>query len=134
MDFYLDFNSDLLLAQDGQIQVAVGWDQVRQRILRRMITNAAVTLPTGVSTPADYIFHQDFGFGLGSLVGGAYTDDFLNDLQRRVAQAVFADDDIDATIPPSIDFSLPAPNTLQITIGVTLTSGQPGTISIQMTQ
>lgn len=133
MDFFLDWNSDLVLAQDGNLQVATGWDNVRQRIIRRMITNPAQTLPTGVSTPADYVFEPAFGFGLGTMVDGAYTDDFLDDLKRRISQAVFQDQDVDATIPPSVRFQNSTPGSLWIIIGVTLKTGQPGQISIRGT-
>lgn len=133
MDLYCDWNSDLILTANGGLQAAVGWDQVRQRIIRRMITNAAVTLPTGISTPADYVFAPDFGFGLGALVSGNYTPGFLNTLKNKISQAVFEDADIDSSVPPSVVFQRSGQNTLWIIIGVTLITGQPGTISLQVT-
>jgi hypothetical protein len=134
LDLYLEWNGDLVLAQDGNLQAAVGWDQVRQRIIRRMITNSAQVLPTGVQTPADYFFEPNFGFGLGAMVDGDFTDDFLEQLKSRISQAVFADQDVDATIPPSIRFLRPVPNELQILVGITLLTGEPGQIAIQVMQ
>ena len=132
MDLYLDFNSDLILTANGSVQFATGWDQVRQRILRRMITNPARTLPNGTSTAADYVFDPGFGFGAGALVGGDYSVNFLEQLKNAIAQAVFEDADIDSSIPPTVVFQNPNPNTLYVIIGVTLITGQPGTITLQM--
>lgn len=132
MDLYLDWNGDLVLGQSGDIQMATGWDQVRQRIIRRMVTNPQRVQPNGIETQADYYFAPDFGFGLASLVDASNTEDFLADLKRRISQAVFADAAVDPTIPPSILFQRPAVNEFWIIIGVPLRTGQSGTISIKM--
>jgi hypothetical protein len=134
MDLYLDYNGDLVLAQDGIPQVATNWDQVRQRILRRMLTNPSQTLPSGVKTQADYIFHQDFGFGMGALVDGDFTQGFLEDLKNRISRAVFSDVDVAPSIPPTVKFNRPNLSTLWIIIGVTLVTGLPGQISIKVTR
>lgn len=133
MDLYCDWNSDLVLTANGSLQAAVGWDQIRQRIIRRMITNAAITLPNGVSTQADYIFDPSFGFGLGALVAGNYTANFLATLKNKIAQAVFQDDDVNSSIPPTVVFQRSGQTALWIIIGVTLITGQSGTISLQVT-
>lgn len=132
IDLYADWNGDLILAQDGDVSRAVGWDAVRQRIIRRMVTNSAQTLSTGVQTAADYYFHPKFGFGMGSMVDGDFTPDFIEQLKSQISQAVFADDAVDTTIPPSIKFTQPTTDALWIVIGVTLVTGQVGQISVQL--
>jgi hypothetical protein len=132
-DFSLDYNSDLTLTPSGSIQMATGWTQVRQRIVRRIITNPARQLPDGTFQVADDIFAPTFGVGLGSLVDQAFDQDFQAELERKIAQGVLQDEDVNSTIPPSIIFQRPNPATLVIVIGVTLLTGQPGTISIQVT-
>jgi hypothetical protein len=132
-DFSLEWNGDFIVTPSGSIQTAVGWTLVRQRIIRRIITNSAEILPDGTFTNADNIFAPDFGVGLGTLVDQAFNEDFQAELQRRIAQGVLEDQDVDSTIPPSIVFERPNPSTLVIVIGLTLKTGQPGTISIQVT-
>lgn len=132
-DFYLDWNGDFIVTPSGSIQTATGWTLVRQRIIRRIITNSAEILPDGTFTPADDVFAPTFGVGLGTLVDQAFNEDFQAELQRRIAQGVLEDEDVDSTIPPSIVFERPNPSTLVIVVGVTLKTGQPGTISIQVT-
>lgn len=132
MDLFCEFNGDLVLTASGGLQAAVGWDQVRQRIIRRMITNAAITLPSGISTPADYIFEPDFGFGLGALVAGNFSASFLETLKNKIALAVFQDTAVDSSIPPTVIFRRSDPATLWIIIGVTLKTGFQGQISLQV--
>ena len=132
--FYLDWNSDLILTPSGSVQFASGWTAVRQRIIRIVITNSAELLPDGTYTVADDVFAPDFGVGLGSLVDQAFNDNFEAELQRRIAQGVLEDADVDSTTPPSVVFQRPNPATLIIVIGVVLSTGQPGTVSVQITQ
>jgi hypothetical protein len=131
-DFSLDFNSDLMVTPSGSIQPAVGWTRVRQRITRRIITNPARRLPDQTFTPADDVFNQDFGIGLGSLVDQALNQNYESEVERKIAQGVLEDEDVNTTIPPSIVFERPNPATLWIVIGVTLLTGQPGTISLKV--
>jgi hypothetical protein len=132
LDFYLDFNGDMLLTPSGSVQTATGWDQVRQRIVRRIITNAARQLPDLTFTPADDVFNPDFGIGLGALVDQALNQDYESQIERMIAQGVLEDEDVNTTIPPSIVFERPNPSTLWIVIGVTLLTGLPGKISLKV--
>lgn len=133
-DISLDWNGDLPITPSGSIQMAVGWTRVRQRIIRRIISNPARILPDGTFTAADDVFAPTFGAGLGSLVDQTFNQDFEAELERRIAQGVLEDVDVDSTVPPSIIFQRPNPSTLVIVIGVTLKTGQAGTISIQVTK
>jgi hypothetical protein len=99
-----------------------------------MISRRATRLPDGTFTVPSNVFAQHFGEGLGELVDQAFNEDFEAELQRRIAQGVLADEDVNSTIPPSVIFQRPNPATLVIVIGVTLLTGQPGTISIQVTK
>ena len=129
-DWYLDWNSDFLLTPSGSIQTAVGWDRIRQRVIRRMITNRAQTLPSGRFTPSDYIFEPEFGDGLGAVIDEALSSQFYANLIRICTSAVLSDDDIDSAVPPNIQFFRPDVYTLWIVIGVTLITGQPGQVSV----
>jgi hypothetical protein len=131
-DFWLEWNSDLIVTPSGSIQLATGWDRIRQRIIRRIITNPSRQLPNGNFVPGDDVFSPDYGIGLGALVDGAFNEDFESTIERKVAQGVLEDEDVSSTIPPSIQFQRPTPQTLWIIIGLTLKTGQPGTISIKV--
>jgi hypothetical protein len=131
-DIYLEFNDDLVLTPSGSIQTAVNWDQVRERIIRNLITNAAQELPDGSTTPPDYIFEPSYGLGLGALVDKNPTDSFIADLNRRITQAVFSDASVDPGTPPTIIIQQPTPSIYQVFISVLLTNGQPGQIALTL--
>jgi len=56
-----DWNADLSLGPSGDISVVRVHACAQQRIIRRLLTN-----------PGDYIWHVDYGAGLGSYVGDPY--------------------------------------------------------------
>jgi hypothetical protein len=132
MDFYLDWNSDLIITPSGSIQTAVGWDQVRQRIIRRIITNSAQQLPDGVMTAADYLFHPKFGVGGGALVDQDVSDDYIAKLEQIISRGVLEDVDVDSSVPPSIKFSRPNNDTLWAIVSVVLKSGKPGQLALKV--
>lgn len=129
-DFYLDWQGDFLLTPSGGIQTAVGWDRIRQRIIRRAITNPAQQLPSGRYTPADYVFHPDYGLGMGSLVDNPFSDSLLLDLENKIVSACLQDVDVDNAYPPSVKFYREAPNSLWIVVGVTLVTSEQGEIAV----
>ena len=52
------WGADLGLSASGDLALASGAEAAEQRILRRLLTN-----------PGDYIWHPDYGAGLGRFVG-----------------------------------------------------------------
>ena len=59
-DALLTWNGDLSVSSSGDIQLCGGPVLGQQRILRRLLTNAA-----------DYVWHPAYGAGLGQFVGQA---------------------------------------------------------------
>ncbi len=57
-DISLFFGGDLSTSATLDILVASGSQATQQRILRRLLTN-----------PGDYIFHPEYGAGIGAMVG-----------------------------------------------------------------
>ena len=57
-DLSHEFGADLLAGPTGDLAVAQGSVQGRQRVLRRLLTN-----------PGDYIWQPEYGAGLGRFVG-----------------------------------------------------------------
>ena len=57
-DLYHYIGADLGLSPTGDLRPVSGLDLGKQRVLRRLMTN-----------PGDYLFHPDYGAGLGAKVG-----------------------------------------------------------------
>lgn len=129
-DLFLEWNSDLLLTPNGSVQFATGWDHIRQRIVRNMVTNPAQKLPDGSTTPPDYIWNPGFGIGMGALVDQNPTQQFLRDLTRRVNAAVLADVAVDPGAVPSVTIKQLTPQYYQVYVTVTLLNGTIGTIQV----
>lgn len=132
MDIFCEWNGDLIITPNGSIQSAVGWDNVRERIIRNMITNSAQTLPDGTTTPPDYVFDPSFGIGMGTMVDGNFTPQFIATLKQKTSQAVFSDADINPGVPPSIVIKQPDPSTLSVYISVQTITGQDGQIQVSL--
>lgn len=59
-DLYHFTGGDLDTSSTGDVRTASASDRVKQRILRRLLTN-----------PGDYLFHPQYGAGLGKKIGEA---------------------------------------------------------------
>jgi hypothetical protein len=57
-DLHHYFGNDLSASITGDLQTVDGTTKGQQRVLRRLLTN-----------PGDYLFHLQYGAGLGSMVG-----------------------------------------------------------------
>ena len=58
IDIFLEWGGDIAAGAGGDVAVADGADMQRQRVCRRLLTNAG-----------DYIRNLDYGGGLGQFVG-----------------------------------------------------------------
>jgi len=132
MDLYLEYNSDLIITPNGSLQFAVGWDQVRERIIRSLVTNPALQLTNGTTTAPDYVFHPSYGIGLGELVDYNLTKAQIQELTRAVNQAVLADVAVDPSQAPQISVLANNTNTVQILVKVFLLNGTSGEVSFSL--
>ena len=107
-----------------------GWDEVRERIIRRFLTNCAIRLPDGSTTPPDYVFSPLYGLGAGALIDQNPDAQWRANFTRRMKDAVAADSATDPGSVPSIKITYPFPGLTQVFVGITLTSGQQGTLSL----
>jgi len=57
-----DWGADLSVGPSGDINVTIVQANVQQRVVRRLLTN-----------PDDYIWHTNYGAGLGGYVGKPYS-------------------------------------------------------------
>jgi hypothetical protein len=132
-DFYLEYNQDLVLTPSGSVALAIGWDQVRERIIRNFLTNSAVQLPDGSTTPPDYVFSPFYGLSAGALIDQNPTQAYIADLTRRIRHACLSDAAVDPGSVPNVTVARPALDTIQVYVSVTLITGQQGSLSIAMT-
>jgi hypothetical protein len=132
---FLEWNSDFQVTPSGSLQLAVGWDEVRQRIIRRVVTNPAQQLPDGTTTTPDYVFHPDYGIGLGAMVDQDVNDDFLRKVEGKITRGILQDASVTATsTPPSIQFYRPSPDTLWAVASVEATGTGPGIIQFAISK
>ena len=131
-DLYCEWNDDLILTAKGDIQTASGWDRVRQRIVRSLITNSAQTLPDGSTTVSDYVFHPDYGLGAGSLIGQVPSQQWRADFISRVNRAVLQDISVNPGSVPVVKFSNPTPGTWIVYIAVQLSNNTTGRVSVRI--
>lgn len=99
---YLECNGDLKLSQQGGLVLASGWDEIRQRIFRRILTNPLITESNGQVIPPGYIYHPEYGLGLGFVIGQVFNDEFKSQLTQRIKQGILDDAEVDKTFLPVI--------------------------------
>lgn len=129
-DIYLEWNDDLQLTASGSISLSFGWDHIRQRIVRRFLTNPAQRLPDGSSTPADYVFSPSYGIGAGALIDQNPTEAWIADLKRRMRQAVLSDAGVDPGAVPNVVITKPRGDAYQIFVNIKLISGQNAPLTL----
>lgn len=130
---WLEWGGDFEISQNGSLVLAYGWDQVRQRILRRLLTNPAFTLDDGTPVPPDYLFDPKYGLGFRRRVGENWTPDLQLYLKAMINQAVLIDEGVNVNLPPLINITQ-TDHTVQVVITVYLKTGQPGVIALQISQ
>lgn len=70
-DLYHFMGDDLSVSPTGDVLQVEGLDQTSQRILRRLLTN-----------PGDYIWHPNYGAGLGKKIGTLFDAKAIEGLIR----------------------------------------------------
>lgn len=129
-DLYIDWNGDLVLTAQGSLLLAQGWDLVRQRITRNLITNSAQLLPDGSTTVPDYVYHPSYGIGLGALVGQNPDAQYQQTIVGKITAAVQSDIDAMPGSAPVVKFAKPQPGTFVTNVSVQLSNGATGKISV----
>lgn len=71
-DAYHIIGGDLAVSPTGDVAIADGFEEVKQRLLRRLLTN-----------PAAYIFHRDYGAGLARHIGSTLDEAALRGQVRQ---------------------------------------------------
>lgn len=70
MEAFHYYGSDLSISASGDLLLADGLELSKQAVLRRLLTNAALTDASGkITQVGDYIWQLDYGAGLPQKVG-----------------------------------------------------------------
>jgi len=91
-DIHHFVGGDLSTSPAGDLRPVSGTERGKQRILRRLMTN-----------PGDYLFHPDYGAGLGQKVGQSVN---LNEWKALISGQMLLEDAVAASPAPSVTLAL----------------------------
>lgn len=123
MNIYLDWKSDLVLQANGDFLLVNGVQETQQRIIRRLLTN-----------PGSYIWHPDYGAGLGQYIGRLLTPAEFDSIKGTITSQIFNEASVAKNPPPKITLTQSADlNILFCTIKYCdAVSQQPFVLSFQV--
>lgn len=132
-DLSLDFGGDLQFGPGGDLMLADGLMLTNQRLARRFFTNPAVPGPDGkpIAKP-DYIFHPDYGGGVGALVDGTYTPQTLKQIQSRMLAQTRMEATVLQSPPPTVTLTDLGGGELYADVKYTAAPGQPTSVGFTM--
>lgn len=130
---WLEWGGDLVVSQNGSIVLANGWNQFKQRYLRRLLTNPSFTLQDGEKIPAGYIFDSQYGLGFRRRLGENWSDDIHDKLQALCLQGAEIDEGVDPGRPPEVTITQDQ-HTIFISVFVTLKTGEQGRVQFQINE
>ena len=129
----VEYNGDFAPSPQGGLLMVSGWDEVRQRLERAIMTVPQLVLQDGTRTTPDYVFDPTFGFGLRVKIGSNPTQQDVADVEQSVLGACSKDPSVSQSIAPVITRKQAQPHVFIVYILVTLVSGQSGQIVVQVT-
>jgi hypothetical protein len=88
LDLFHEWGCDLMVSSSGDLGLSAGSDTVNQRVFRRLLTN-----------PGDYLWHFDYGGGLGQFVGAPAKP---ADIEAIVRSQLLLETAVPTTPPPQI--------------------------------
>ncbi len=126
--FDLEPGGDFKLAPNGGLLVVTGWDKLRQALLRELLTNPQLSLPSGINVPADYLFDSSYGIGISQYVDELEISSLMGALKASIQNAVYNCDDpqVDTSQQPAITFLTSAQGDIFVEVLVPLKAGTPG--------
>lgn len=91
-DLYHFAGGDLNSSSTGDLRTASGSDRTKQRILRRLLTNSG-----------DYLFHPEYGAGLGKKIGEAVRS---GEWKSLISGQMLLEDAVAPHPPPVVNLTL----------------------------
>ena len=129
----LEYGGDFMLNQYGGLQVVTGWDEVRQRLERAVLTNPATNNSGQGPLPPDYLYHPSYGAGAQRQIGQGIDADNLATVTAKVQQAVAADPSVDGSVAPTATLTQSGFQALTLAVNVTLTNQTQGQVVFAIT-
>lgn len=130
-DLYHYYSNDVLGSPSGDLQRIDGITKGQQRVLRRLLTNPQEVRPDGSVLPADYIWHPDYGAGLGRFVGSPQR---IPELQALIKSQMLLEECV-ARIPAPVVKVTAIANGLSVDIKYTdADSNQPTSLNFNVSQ
>ena len=131
-DLYHYIGGDTGTSPTGDLRPVSGTERGTQRLLRRLMTNPAMPAKDNeASTSPDYIFHPEYGAGLGKKVGQSIN---LNEWKSLILGQMLLEDCVATSPEPVVTLTL-------IDMGVSCNiqytdavSGTPATLSFDVTR
>jgi hypothetical protein len=103
-DLSLPWGGDISLDETGDFLTVDKTDEVSERVVRRMLTNAYVAPGSAVKpTPAEYIFDRTYGGNVRSYVDTLANGEVVQAIQKRLADQVAKEVPPSAVNVPTID-------------------------------
>lgn len=128
MTIALEYGGDFQLNQNGGLQTAVGWTEVRQRITRAFLSSPLTNNVGQGPLPPDYLFHPNYGTGAQRDIGAHVTDSQLATVVAKLQQAAAQDPAVDPSVPVEVTVNQSGFQTVSISVYVTLLDNTSGTM------
>lgn len=131
-DLFLEDGADFVLTAAGDLLIATGWDEVRQRVERRIFTNPQTTQTNGSPVQPEYIFHTDYGLGAEATIGNVWDQSAINAFQDKIIQGVIQDQGVNGAVMPTVQVDPISGHEVDFKIQVTLVNGLQNTITLSV--
>jgi hypothetical protein len=102
-------SGDFAVSSDGDILIADGDTEARQRATRRILSNPRTTLPDGTLIGGDNIFDVNYGTGVRRYIGAAVTSRNAQSIRQAIRDGLLQEDVIATNPVPTVTIqALPA--------------------------
>jgi hypothetical protein len=105
MDIQQLFGNDISLDGTGNLSVSSGSEQAKEAIVRRLLTN-----------PGDYIWHPDYGAGIGRFVGENLSTANYDEIRSTIVSQILLEETVAKNPVPQISFKALPGNILQASV------------------
>jgi Uri superfamily endonuclease len=95
VDINHTWSGDIALNNYNDISTVSGIDETNQRVLRRLLTN-----------PKEYIWHPDYGAGLGMYIGVALDKEVEQEIKQVITSQMYKENNVAKNPPPDISLTI----------------------------